>query len=65
MLERSAQAQFVIPMAAALAFGIVFATLITLVLVPCGYLVLEQDLKSWSLHRLGQALGWRCARSLP
>jgi multidrug efflux pump subunit AcrB len=54
MLERSAQAQFVIPMAVALAFGIVFATVITLVLVPCGYVVLEQDLKALSLHRLGR-----------
>lgn len=34
MLETSAQAQFVIPMAVSLSFGIVFATMITLVLVP-------------------------------
>jgi multidrug efflux pump subunit AcrB len=54
MLERSAQAQFVIPMAVALAFGIVFATLITLVLVPCGYVVLEQDLKKLSARALGR-----------
>ncbi len=41
MLERSMQAQFLIPMAVSLAFGIVFATAITLVLVPCLYVVLE------------------------
>jgi predicted RND superfamily exporter protein len=44
MLERSAQAQFLIPMAISLAFGVAFATAITLLLLPCSYLVLE-DLK--------------------
>ncbi len=34
MLETSLQAQFVIPMAISLAFGVIFATAITLVLVP-------------------------------
>ena len=41
MLERSFQAQFLIPMAVSLAFGVVFATVITLVLVPTAYLILE------------------------
>lgn len=41
VLERSMQAQFVIPMAISLAFGILFATVITLLLIPCLYLVLE------------------------
>ena len=31
------QAQFVIPMALSLGFGIVFATTMTLILVPCCY----------------------------
>ena len=35
--ETSMQAQMVIPMAVSLAFGILFATVITLVLVPCLY----------------------------
>ncbi len=35
LLETSLQAQIVAPMAVSLAFGIVFATVITLVLVPC------------------------------
>ncbi|MEM7281795.1 MAG: efflux RND transporter permease subunit, partial [Pseudomonadota bacterium] len=39
MLEKSVQAQFVIPMAISLAFGILFATVITLFLVPCLYLL--------------------------
>ena len=42
MLETSTQAQFVIPMAISIAFGIVFATVITLFLVPCLY-VLQDD----------------------
>ncbi|MEL6301907.1 MAG: efflux RND transporter permease subunit [Pseudomonadota bacterium] len=42
MLETSAQAQFVIPMAVSLSFGIVFATVITLVMVPVLYM-LRQD----------------------
>ena len=37
VMERSMQAQMVIPMAVSLAFGILFATLITLFLVPCLY----------------------------
>ena len=44
MLERSVQAQFLIPMAVALAFGVLFATFITLALVPAIYLILE-DIK--------------------
>ncbi len=39
--EKSLQAQFLIPMAISLGFGVLFATFITLILVPCGYLVLE------------------------
>ncbi len=44
LLEKSLQAQFLIPMAVSLSFGIVFATLITLVLVPAVYLIVE-DIK--------------------
>ena len=39
MLETSLQAQFVIPMAISLSFGIVFATVITLFLIPSLYLL--------------------------
>ena len=46
VLERSLQAQIVIPMAISLAFGILFATVITLILIPCLYLMLDD------LHRL-------------
>ncbi len=40
ILEKSLQAQFLIPMAVSLGFGILFATGITLLLVPCGYMIL-------------------------
>jgi multidrug efflux pump subunit AcrB len=40
LFEESTQAQFLIPMAVSLGFGIIFATLITLVLVPVNYLVI-------------------------
>lgn len=41
VLETSLQAKMVIPMAVSLAFGILFATVITLLLIPCLYLVLD------------------------
>jgi len=41
MFETSLQAKFVIPMAVALGFAVLFATLLTLVLVPCLYLILQ------------------------
>jgi len=44
MFETSRQARFLIPMALSLGFGIVFATLITLLLVPSLYMIVE-DLK--------------------
>jgi multidrug efflux pump subunit AcrB len=46
MLETSLQAQFVIPMAISMSFGIIFATVITLFLIPCLYLLLE-DFKAY------------------
>ena len=45
MFERSLQAQVVIPMAISLAFGILFATVITLLLVPALYVILD-DIKN-------------------
>lgn len=41
LLETDLQAKFLIPMAISLSFGILFATLITLILVPCIYIMLE------------------------
>lgn len=45
LFEKSTQAQFLIPMAVSLGFGILFATLITLLLVPVNYMVVE-DIKA-------------------
>jgi multidrug efflux pump subunit AcrB len=44
LLERSVQAQFLIPMAISLGFGVLFGTFVTLLLIPCGYLILEDIL---------------------
>jgi multidrug efflux pump subunit AcrB len=41
MLETSIQARFMIPMAISLAFGVLFSSFITLLLVPVAYLVLD------------------------
>ena len=46
LIERSVQAQFLIPMAISLAYGVLFATLITLILVPTSYLIIE-DIKDF------------------
>lgn len=45
ILETSIQATQLIPMAISLGFGIVFATAIILVLVPCLYMILEDLIK--------------------
>ncbi|RJP82048.1 MAG: efflux RND transporter permease subunit [Desulfobacteraceae bacterium] len=49
ILETSVQAKFLIPMAISLGFGVMFATGITLVLIPCLYFILEDCLNL--LHR--------------
>ena len=41
ILETSMQAKMVIPMAVSLGFGVLFATIVTLVLIPCIYLMIE------------------------
>ncbi len=45
MLETSMQAKFMIPMAVSIAFGVLFASLVTLFLVPSTYLMLEDVLR--------------------
>jgi len=53
--ETSLQAQFLKPMAISLAFGILFATLITLLLIPTVYLITEDIKKAlrraWQWYR--------------
>jgi multidrug efflux pump subunit AcrB len=53
LLEKSMQAQFLIPMAVSLAFGVLFATFIILMLVPCLYAI-QEDLKKLALRALGR-----------
>ncbi|MCA9756914.1 MAG: efflux RND transporter permease subunit [Candidatus Eisenbacteria bacterium] len=55
LLERSMQAKFLVPMAVSLAFGVVFATFITLMIVPAGYVILED------LQKLGSKI-WHWVR---
>lgn len=57
MFETSLQAKFVIPMAVALGFAIVFATLLTLILVPCLYLILQD------MRRFFRAI-WRVMKEI-
>ncbi|MEM7279583.1 MAG: efflux RND transporter permease subunit, partial [Pseudomonadota bacterium] len=52
MFETSTQAQFVIPMAISISFGILFATVITLFLVPSLYLLGEDTRIRWRRFRL-------------
>jgi multidrug efflux pump subunit AcrB len=47
VLEKSLQAKMVIPMAISLAFGILFATVITLLLIPCLYLILDDTKRNF------------------
>lgn len=54
IFETSRQARFLIPMAISLGFGVVFATLITLALVPSIYLVLEDF--QWVLRKFWKYL---------
>lgn len=48
IFDRSIQAQFLIPMAVSLGFGILFATVITLYLIPCAYIMAED--MGWKLR---------------
>jgi multidrug efflux pump subunit AcrB len=53
MLNQSLTAQFLIPMATSLAFGVAFTTLITLFLVPALYLVADDVSDLWKRRREG------------
>jgi multidrug efflux pump subunit AcrB len=54
MFNRSVQAQFLVPMAVSLAFGVLFATVVTLLVVPSGYIILE-DIKRFFGRNNGMA----------
>lgn len=50
LLERSTQAKFLIPTAVSLSWGVISATFVTLLLVPCLYL-LGENTKAWFRQR--------------
>lgn len=57
MAEQSVQARFLIPMVISLAFGVLFATVVTLILVPTLYVVGESTTLRWQQIRL--KYGWQ------
>ena len=59
MLEQSAQAQFVIPMAISLGFGVLVATSFTLLMIPAAMVIAEDVKEAWArgVRQLISALG--------
>ena len=51
MFNKSVGAQFLVPMAVSLSFGVMFATVVTLLVVPSGYLILN-DLVNFTRRSL-------------
>ncbi len=60
MIQFRGEAAFLAPMAVALGFGLVFATYITLVLIPCLYLILDDT----KIYIRGMWTRWRKERVL-
>jgi multidrug efflux pump subunit AcrB len=52
IFETSRQARFLIPMAVSLGYGILFATMITLILVPSLYLIIEDLIRLASIKKM-------------
>jgi len=50
IIERSVQAQFLVPMAVSLGFGVLFATFVIMVLVPA-LTMLQYDVLTWTRAR--------------
>ena len=59
MLEKSTQAQFVIPMAVSLGFGVLVATFFTLLMVPAAMVIAEDARHAWlrGTRQMTTALG--------
>ncbi|MCH2185777.1 efflux RND transporter permease subunit, partial [Myxococcota bacterium] len=56
MLEQNMGARFLVPMGVSLAFGVVFATVISLLIVPSGYLIMEDLRKLFTGESGGEAM---------
>jgi multidrug efflux pump subunit AcrB len=55
IIDNDIQARSLVPMAISLAFGVVFATVITLILVPAGYVIVEDGRRLLSRKSEGDA----------
>jgi multidrug efflux pump subunit AcrB len=64
MLAKSLQAQFLIPMAVSLGFGVLFGTVITLLLVPCVLLAADDLAAMWRTWRGRAAVAARATMPL-
>ena len=51
LLERSFQAQFLVPMAVSISFGLVAATILTLLFVPSLYMIVYEITQGWRQRR--------------
>ena len=60
MMETSVQAQFLIPTVVSLSFGVLFATGVTLILVPVLYILMSR-----ARDRIYNMLGWEVKHPLP
>lgn len=56
IVETSVQARFLVPMAISLGFGVLGATFIMLLLVPCFYLIME-DFRRWFANEVARVRG--------
>jgi multidrug efflux pump subunit AcrB len=56
ILETSRQAQFLIPMAVSVAYGLLFGTLVLLLLLPAGYLAVNRIRLAWCRMVRGEQL---------
>jgi len=67
LLETSVQSRLLIPMAIALAFGVLFATGVTLLVIPAHYLILEDliSLPKRARLRRRRTQSARCIRATP
>jgi multidrug efflux pump subunit AcrB len=54
MFERSSQSEYLKPMTLSLGFGVAFASFVTLLLVPCLYMIVE-DARAWIQRKRGRA----------
>lgn|GEM_PF-1587704 len=55
IFDRSLEAQFLIPMAVSMGFGILFSTVITLFVVPCVLLPADDAISAWRRSTTGTA----------